>query len=255
MWGEIAALGAGSAIGALGAQSAANTEAAASQYAADTQYKMWSAEQAEQKPYREAGVQALGDIQKNMPDWNKPFTMQDFQNNMDPGYQWRLGQGQQAIQQSNAASRGLVNAGTLASLGNYSQGAASQEYQSAFDRYQQQINNSYNRLASVAGLGQTATQNSNAASMNAANQIGQSAIGMGQAQAAGQVGVANAFTGAIGQGLNYYQGQQLLGALGGNRSVSQAGSVGGLSGLDNQINNLPHLQQPSMGYEVPKEIF
>jgi len=52
----------------------------------------------------------------------------------DPSYQWRLNQGQGAIENS-AAARGVLNSGgTLADILNYGQGAASQEYQNIWNR-------------------------------------------------------------------------------------------------------------------------
>lgn len=52
----------------------------------------------------------------------------------DPSYQFRLGQGQQALEQS-AAGRGILRTGgTLKDLVNYGQNAASQEYSNIFDR-------------------------------------------------------------------------------------------------------------------------
>lgn len=59
----------------------------------------------------------------------------------DQSYQWRLGQGQQAIERSLGA-RGLLNSGNrLTELMNYGQGMASSEYQ-----------NQFNRLAMLSGV-------------------------------------------------------------------------------------------------------
>lgn len=84
--------------------------------------------------------------------------------------------------------------------------------------------NQFNRLASIAGVGQTAAnQMSNTALqtgqqvsanlMGTAQQIGQNTIGAGNALAAGQIGQANALSGAIGQGFNMYQSNQMMNAL------------------------------------------
>ena len=52
----------------------------------------------------------------------------------DPGYQFRLKQGQQALENS-ASARGTLRGGAqLKALTDYSQGAASQEYQNAYNR-------------------------------------------------------------------------------------------------------------------------
>lgn len=71
-----------------------------------------------------------------IPFQTKPFTLPSGQDvlNQDPGYQFRLGQGEQALQQS-AAAKGLLNTGgTLKDILNYGQSAASQEYQDAANR-------------------------------------------------------------------------------------------------------------------------
>lgn len=66
------------------------------------------------------------------PSFNAP-SGQDVLNG-DPGYGFRLGQGEQALQGS-AAARGVLNTGgTLKDILNYGQNAASQEYSDAFNR-------------------------------------------------------------------------------------------------------------------------
>lgn len=52
----------------------------------------------------------------------------------DPGYQFRLQQGTQALQNSAAARGTLNDSGTLKALTDYGQGAASQEYQNVWNR-------------------------------------------------------------------------------------------------------------------------
>jgi hypothetical protein len=46
--------------------------------------------------------------------------------------------------------------------------------------------------------------------------------GAGEAQAAGRLGVANALTGAIGTGVNFYQQNQLLDALTKSRTAGRS---------------------------------
>lgn len=61
----------------------------------------------------------------------------------DPGYQFRLGQGQQSLEQS-AAARGLLNTGgTLKDLIGYGQNFASQEYGNVYDRSERAYNLAY----------------------------------------------------------------------------------------------------------------
>lgn len=61
----------------------------------------------------------------------------------DPGYQFRLSQGQKALEQS-AAGRGVLRTGgTLKDILGYGQNFASQEYGNAFDRARQTFDTNY----------------------------------------------------------------------------------------------------------------
>lgn len=160
--------------------------------------------------------------------FTKQFTPSDL--TTDPSYLWRLQQGTQNLNAS-AAARGQLGSGqNLKDITNYGQGAASQEYSAAFDRYNTNQTNLYNRISSLAGLGQAtatgmAAQGAGVASSMGANTMaGAAAAGNyttsgAAAQAAGQVGQANAISGAIGSGLggwNALQYQQAYtGSLGG----------------------------------------
>jgi hypothetical protein len=78
----------------------------------------------------------------------------------DPSYQWRLDQGQQALERSQG-SRGLLNSGNAAiELQEYGHGMASQEYGAQFDRLlkgmmgvEDQYNAQQSRLMDLAGVG------------------------------------------------------------------------------------------------------
>jgi hypothetical protein len=69
--------------------------------------------------------------------------------NQDPGYAFRVQQGQRALESGAAARGGLLSGGTQQALVNYGQGAASQEYQNAYNRLLAQ-----NQLAYGRGLQQ-----------------------------------------------------------------------------------------------------
>lgn len=144
----------------------------------------------------------------------------------DPGYQFRMGQGIQALDRS-AAARGMLLSGAQAKgLSQFNQGLASEE-----------LNNAYNRTAGVADaartsatnianlytgrgaalsnlaigqgtqLNQLGTNTTNAITginqNNTANQIAaQTAIG--QARGSAYTGVANALNSGVSNGLFYY---------------------------------------------------
>ena len=110
-----------------------------------------------------------------------------------PGYDFRFNEGQRAIERSGAARGGLMSGGMGRELARYGQGFASGEF-----------NNYANRLASLAGIGQTATSNTGQLGSTAAGQIGQTSgqlgqtiLAGGQAQASGIVGSGNAMAQGI----------------------------------------------------------
>jgi hypothetical protein len=78
-----------------------------------------------------------------LPAYQGPgeFAAPNFNDPNDPAaqaYKFRLDQGQQMLENSAAAKGVLRTGGTMKDLINYGQGAASQEYQSAWDRAMQQ---------------------------------------------------------------------------------------------------------------------
>jgi hypothetical protein len=114
----------------------------------------------------------------------------------------------------------LISGGALKAATRYGQDMGSQEYQNAFNRaytgYGTDVareNQLYNRQAAMAGIGQTSTNLMNQAGQNYATNAGNMITGGAAAQGAGQVGMANAFTGGLGTYLNYTQGNNLLNAL------------------------------------------
>lgn len=155
-----------------------------------------------------------------------------------PGEQFEREMGNNAIQNSAAAQGNLLSGSTLKGLDAFNTNLASTNYQQAYNnalgQYQQNYNifnqnqgNAFNRLASIAGLGQTsvgqlASAGSNAAQvgsntlLGAANSIGQSQQNAAAATASGYVGGANALAGGI------------------NSAAGSLSSLGYLQALQNQ---------------------
>lgn len=125
------------------------------------------------------------------------FGPQQFAAGIDPGYQWRLQQGAQGVMNSAAAGSGSLSGPALKALMEYNQGAASQEYGSSFDRFQTQQGNIFQRLSSLAGLGQSAAAGVGAQGVATGANIGANITGAANAGAAGQIGAANAWSGGI----------------------------------------------------------
>lgn len=108
----------------------------------------------------------------------KPFSMGDF--TTDPGYQFRLAEGQKALDRRQTAGGNYFSGAALKEAQDFGQGLANQTYQDAYNRYTQNQNNLYNKLASQSQLG-----------TNVANQMGDIYTNMGKAKAASSVGTGN----------------------------------------------------------------
>ena len=134
--------------------------------------------------------------------FSKQFTSPDLY--LSPNYQFMLTQG--LGQTANFMnSRGGLNSGnTLKGLTDYAIGAAGQGYGQAFDIYNTQQTNIFNRLASIAGLGQTANAQSVQAGVGLAPGIASSIQNAGAASAAGTVGQANALAGGLNNAASWY---------------------------------------------------
>jgi hypothetical protein len=120
----------------------------------------------------------------------------------------------------------LISGGALKAATRFGQEMGSQEFGNAYNRaltgYNTDVareNQLYNRQAALAGIGQTATNLVGQAGQNYATNVGNLMTGAGAAQAAGQVGMANALTGGLGTYLNYTQNNALLEALRNRRST------------------------------------
>lgn len=125
-----------------------------------------------------------------------PFSQTNWQ--QDPGYAFRLAEGQKALERSGSAKGMTLSGAQQKALTGYGQGMASQEYGNAYNRYTTDQTNLYNRLAGVAGTGQTAANQIGTFGANAANQISSNQLGAGNANAAAWT----AGTGALSNGLN-----------------------------------------------------
>lgn len=139
-------------------------------------------------------------------DFNRDFTIADFQK--DPGYQFRMDEGSHALEGSAAARTGIQNGRTLKELERYGQDYASGEYSNAYSRFNNDRTTRFNRLASIAGVGQTATGATATAGANASNNVADTIIGQANARAAGRVGEANAVNNGIQTLGNYYLNQR-----------------------------------------------
>lgn len=129
--------------------------------------------------FRQRAAQGSVSSTTQGPDYSEFYNSPDYQFAYDEG-----------LRATNAAlaARGLANSGrALKELTRYGQGMASQ-----------QLNNYANRLASIAGVGQTATTNTAQLGANAAANIAGAYQNAGDARASAYLAQGN----AINQGIN-----------------------------------------------------
>lgn len=224
----------GGIIGGDASQSAANTQAQSGQSAIGEQQREFDINQANLAPYEQFGQSALGTLGNylGIPGYStndansgsllKPFS---YDQSTDPGYQAGLTSGFQGINNAAAtgAGSGLLSGATLKELLSYGQNYAGTAYQNAFNRDQSTKNQNYSMLTGAEGIGQGATNTGVSAGTSQANSIANTITGIGNAQAAGQVGQANAISGGISSGINNYQNNLLLSSIAKNNG--QQGSI------------------------------
>jgi hypothetical protein len=160
-------------------------------------------------PYRQAGSTAIGQLSTGTVDggdFNRDFTMADFEK--DPGYEFRLNEGRRALEGSAAAGSGIFNGGVGRRLERYGQDYASGEFSNAYNRFNNDRNTRFNRLAAIAGVGQTATNTGVNAGESSSRAVSDSIIGAANAAAAGRVGEANAVTGGLESLGDYYRNRR-----------------------------------------------
>jgi len=187
-----------------------------------------------QKPFREAGLAGQNRLMELLgiggtagaPGYGRYATAEFGADKFktDPGYAFRMAEGMKALERSAAARGGLLSGATLRGTQRFGQDLASQEYQNAFNRFQAERAGTLNPFQALAGTAQSSanTLGSQAGQYgaNVSNILGSygsaaqgNIIGSGNAQASGYMGGANAIAGGVGQGINFYQNQQLLNRL------------------------------------------
>jgi len=234
-WVTVAVVGGGAtlAAGYMGAQAAKEagaTSAAGMRYAADTNREMFDITNRNLAPYREQGQITLKELMTRMPELTKAYTAEDFAQGIDPGYQFRLAQGQKAAENQYNRGGGLVSGNTMQGMQDYIQGSAAQEFGSAFGRNTTSQTNIFNRLKSIADMGLSATGTTANAATSAGQTIGSAQIGAANAEAAGITGQAKAYGNTLQGMANYGTLPMYMGGGGGMQSPYSAFYTGGTGG-------------------------
>jgi hypothetical protein len=222
----------GGYLNSRASRSAANAQAQSARDANAAMLEMFNQNRQDMEPWRNAGVQGLNALMYGLgigPQGDSPrptnprfpwmqgagatngpaggsqpvgygdlmrsFSLSDFQ--ADPGYQFRLREGEGAINR-NALARGRFNSGAaLKELQRFSSNLASDEFGQAYNRFNNDQTNRFNRFAALADVGQTATRDVNADRRATSGQVAGNIIDAGNARAAGRIGSANAWGNAL----------------------------------------------------------
>lgn len=222
----------GGLIGSNASKSAGQTQADAANRATDTQLQMFNTQNAQAAPYRETGQSGLWNLNYLLgntanatsdstvasaigmgPDGKgggmgpgallRPFSKDDLQTNLAPNYQFMLDQGLGAVKNAGNLAGGM-SGNTLKGINDYAQNYAGNAYQNAFNNYNANQTNIFNRLSTIAGLGSAANAQSSSLAGTLAPSIAGTQVGAGAAQAAGTVGSANAISGGINNAMGWY---------------------------------------------------
>jgi len=237
-----AAIGGAALVGgvasAVGSSSSANTQASAQNNATAEQQGMFDTINGQEQPFMQAGYGATSSLQQllgltggtsstgGLPNGYLTQTMSPFSFNpssitSSPGYQFSQTQGIQQTQNGLAPNVGALSGPALQAMTNYATGNAEQYYNNYYNQaattyntnlnsLTSQQNNIFNRLSSIAGLGQSAASNVGNSGTQLGTGIAQSTAAAGASEAAGTVGVSNAVGSAASGASNGYALSSIL---------------------------------------------
>ena len=223
MVASAAIIGGAALIGTAGsmyaADKAAGAQKRAARDAAAAQEQAYARQEELQEPFRQAGLTAQNRLldylalseDKTAPGYGKyarDFSMAEY--TADPGYGFRMSEGMKALERSAAARGGLLSGATLKGIQRFGQDLASQEYMTAFNRYQANRANQLNPLQSLMGAGQTSTNVLTGAAGQTGQGMANTAMAGGQARASGYMNMANALNQGLSTGAGFAAQYPLL---------------------------------------------
>ena len=178
----------GSSFGASqAAGKAAEAQAEAAQAAIWAQRHQFNVTRRDLRPFREAGVLALGQQQSLLGMGTPEEQQQAFAAFTDsPGQQFLRNQQERALLRNSSAIGGLGGGNVRTAL-----------QEQAFGRAQTDFGNQFNRLASLSGTGQTAATSLGQFGSQSAGNIANLQAAGGEARASGILGQQQARAGAV----------------------------------------------------------
>lgn len=158
----------------------------------------------------------LGDFSTNAnAPLQQKFSVSDFWN--DPvvqlGYQSGLDLGTKALRNAAPLTTGLDSGAGLKELTKFGTDYSGMKAGDSRARFVEDQGNQFNKLAALAGVGQTAVGTAAASGANSANNVSQMLTAQGNAQGAAQIAGANAWSGGLQSISNWWQSQNMLNRL------------------------------------------
>lgn len=211
----------GGAMGAKASKDAARMQSDATRYAADLQNNQFEQTRQDMEPWREVGQGALYQLR----DMTQPggALMQRYTGaelSSDPGFQFGLEQGRNAIDQS-AASRGVLFSGkTLRDLMQFGTDYGGTKFNEGFQRDMSNKQFQQGALSGLSGTGQATSVAGGQMGMQNAQSISDLLTSGAAARAAGTVGAANALSSGISNAGNTYMQMSMLDRIMGPRGAA-----------------------------------
>lgn len=152
-----------------------------------------------QNPAVAASAGNSGTFSANHGSLLKPFSQNDLNNDVvyNNGLQFGLDEGTKSIDHLASASGGYESGATLKALARYANDYGTTKASGANDRFVANKDLTYNFLNGVANRGVNAVGTVTGAGQSTANNVSTSLEGAGNARAAGIIGGANAWSGAL----------------------------------------------------------
>ena len=226
--------------GERGARDAANIQAQYGRDALDLQREIYEQGRQDMMPWLDAGRRSLNTLEGMMGsgefemapeeygDFN--FSVSDYEES--PYAKFLQQEGQRGIERSAAARGGLASGNTLAGLQKRAMGISAGDYANQYARKKGEYDtgyrnfldsygrragqkaDKYNRLANMAGMGQTQSSTLGQMGGQYGRDAGAGLTGIGNVMGAGRIGQANARTNMMNQLMNL-GGQMYSGAMSG----------------------------------------
>lgn len=229
-WIAAAGAVASAGIGAAASNSASGKQQKAADAATQLSQNQYNETVQRNQPFLGAGTDALALLQQKLPDLNATYDPSKLTS--EPGYQFGMQQGQQALERSMAARGRGVSGAALKAASEFGTNYGTTKLNDAFSRDQSAKQQSFNQLQALTNIGQASANNSSAAGQNFANSASANTIGAGDSAAANSMAQGNIWGGLVNQGVSAYGRMN----TGGSSGQTYGGAPGGATGIGGGVN-------------------